>query len=125
MKIKDILLNEDTTCSVARFYKEASAGFDKFYNSENAKYRNKNKQYYDEHFDLWYSKEVVPVFTKPTDVPQVSYTNKPTGAAHQSPGYRGLQYALRAAGLPHNNVQNYQSRIPVATSPEMDGKTGN
>lgn len=122
MKIKDILLTEDTTCSVARFYKDASPDLDRFYNLENAKYRSKNKEHYD-HFKKWYSDDVVPVFTKPIDEPQIPYNNKPTGSKQQSPGYRGLQHALQAAGLPYTNVQAYRPNIPVAIPPEMDGNT--
>jgi hypothetical protein len=48
MKIKDVLF-ESPTDVVARFYKEASAESDKFYNIEDVKYKEKIKEYYDEH----------------------------------------------------------------------------
>ena len=41
MKFKDIL-NESTTDVVARFYIEASREYDKFYNPEDIKYKEKN-----------------------------------------------------------------------------------
>lgn len=109
MKIKDIL-NESATDVVARFYKEASANFDRYYNLEDVKYKEKNNKYYDEHFKEWFAEEIVPVFTKPVDKPQPKYTISPEQGKLQSPGYRGLQYAKAAAGLPYNHkVQSYQS----------------
>lgn len=107
MKIKDIL-KESATDVVARLYKEATADSEKFYNPENVKYKDKNKAYYNEHFDKWFNEDIVPVFTKPTTKPQPEYTNIPKKGKLQSPGFRGLQYALAAAGLPYNhNVQKY------------------
>lgn len=109
MKIKDIL-NEDATCSVARFYKEAGKDYEKFYNPEVVKYQEKNAKYYDEFFEQWFKNDVVPVFTKPVTKAQPVYDNVPQGSKLQSPGFRGLQYALAAAGLPYNhNVQEYKT----------------
>lgn len=122
MKIKDIL-NESATDVVARFYKEASAEADKFYNPEDVKYKKKNNEYYEEHFKQWFSEEVVPVFTKPVTKPQPEYTNHPKEGKLQSPGYRGLQYALCAAGLPYNHdVQAYKADPQrMLASHTMDG----
>lgn len=107
MKLKDILL-ESPEDIVARFYKEASKSHDTFYNPEVAKYKSQTAEYYDKHFKEWFKEEAVPVFTKPIDEPQPAYTNKPKEDKMQSPGYRGLHYALAAAGLPYNRqVQRY------------------
>jgi hypothetical protein len=107
MKLKD-LLNESATDIVARFYKEAGEKTEQYYNPEVVKYKEKNAKYYDEHFKQWFSEEVVPVFTKPVTKPQPEYTNHPKQGKLQSPGYRGFQYALAAAGLPYNHdVQAY------------------
>jgi hypothetical protein len=109
MKIKEIL-NEDSTSVVARFYKEASKGYDAFYNPDNTKYKDKNKKYYDEYFKEWFNEDIVPVFTKPVDKPEHPYRTTPKEGKLQSPGYRGLQYALAAAGLPYNHkVQQYKT----------------
>ena len=125
MKIKDIL-NESVTDIVARFYKEASADSDRFYNLEDVKYKEKNAKYYDEHFKEWFNEDIVPVFTKPVDTPQPGYNPKPEGSKLQSPGYRGLQYALAAAGLPYNHaVQKYRPNAPAVMSSEMDGARNN
>ena len=107
MKFKDFLL-ESPTDVVARFYKEAGKDYEKFYNPEVVKYQEKNNKYYKEHFKEWFNEESVPVFTKPVDKPQPEYNTVPQGSKRQSPGYRGLQYALAAAGLPYNHkVQEY------------------
>lgn len=125
MKIKDIL-NEGVTDIIARFYKEASADSDRFYNLEDVQYKEKNAKYYDEHFKEWFAEDVVPVFTKPVTRPQPEYRPKPVGSALQSPGYRGLQYALAAAGLPYNHsVQKYNPAAPAVVSSEMDGARNN
>lgn len=125
MKIKDIL-NESVTDIVARFYKEASADSDRFYNLEDVKYKEKNAKYYDEHFKEWFNEDIVPVFSKPVDRPQPGYNPKPEGSKLQSPGYRGLQYALAAAGLPYNHaVQKYRPNAPAVMSSEMDGARNN
>ena len=126
MKIKDIL-NESATDIVARFYKEASADSDKFYNLEDVKYKDKNKEYYDEHFKQWFNEGIVSVFTTPINKPQKPYTSKPTGEEIQSPGYRGLQYALAAAGLPYNpNVQKYKPNAQaIMASAAMDSCRAN
>lgn len=126
MRIKDIL-NESSADVVARFYKEASADLDKFYNLEDVVYKNKNKEYYKEHFEQWFKEEITPVFTKPITKPQPEYTNKPKEGKLQSPGYRGLQYALHAAGLPYNkNVQAYKSDPNRALAAQtMDGCRNN
>ena len=109
MKFKDLLL-ESPTDVVARFYKEAGEDYEKFYNPEVVKYRDKNSKYNDEHFKGWFNEGIVPVFTKPVDKAQPVYNNVPQGSKLQSPGFRGLQYALAAAGLPYNhNVQEYKT----------------
>lgn len=122
MVIKDIL-NESSTDVVARFYREASESSEKFYNPEDVKYKEQNKEYYDKHFKEWFNEEVVPVFTKPVDRPQPEYTNSPKSGKLQSPGYRGLQYALAAAGLPYNHkVQRYEPNAArMVASQTMDG----
>ena len=126
MKIKDVLL-ESPTDVVARFYKEASVDSDRFYNLEDVKYKEKNKEYYDEHFKQWFAEDIVPVFTRPVSKPQPKYDSKPTGTHLQSPGYRGLQYALAAAGLPYNHsVQKYKpNAAALAPSAEMDAARNN
>ena len=107
MKIKDVLF-ESPTDTVARFYLEASKDSDRFFNPEDVKYKEKNQKYYEEYFKDWFNEGVVTVFSKPVDKAQAEYTNKPKADKNQSPGYRGLQYALAAAGLPYNhNVQAY------------------
>ena len=126
MKLKD-LLNESATDIVARFYKEASADTDRFFNLEDVKYKEKNAEYYDEHFKEWFAEDIVPVFTKPVTRPQPGYNPRPEGSKLQSPGYRGLQYALAAAGLPYNHgVQKYQpNSAALAPSAEMDACRNN
>jgi hypothetical protein len=126
MKIKEFL-GESATDVVARFYKEAGAEYDKFYNPEDVKYKEKNKQYYDEHFKEWFTEEIVPVFTKPITKPQPEYTNHPKEGKLQSPGYRGLQFALAAAGLPYNHkVQRYEANpARMLASHTMDGARNN
>ena len=122
MKLKEIIL-ESPSDVIARFYKEASQESDKFYNPEDVKYKEKNKKYYDEHFKKWFNEEIVPVFTKPTDKPQPKYTTSPKKDKLQSPGYRGLQYSLAAAGLPYNHkVQAYKENpYRMLASQTMDG----
>jgi hypothetical protein len=125
MKIKDIL-KESPTDVVARFYKEASADSDRFYNVEDVRYKEKNSKYYEDHFKQWFNEDIVPVFTKPVDVPQKPYTIAPGESKIQSPGYRGLQNALASAGLPYNhNVQKYSPAAPTVMSAEMDACRNN
>lgn len=126
MLIKDIL-NESATDVVARFYIEASKSYDKFYNPEDIKYKEKNAKYYDEHFKSWFTEEIVPVFTKPVTAPQAEYTNKPAEGKLQSPGYRGLQYAKAAADLPYDhNVQRYEPNpAKIVATQTMDGARNN
>jgi len=126
MKIKDVL-NESVTDVVARFYQEASKASDKFYNPEDVRYKEKNHKYYDEHFKEWFAEEIVPVFTKPTTKPQPEYTTQPQPGKLQSPGYRGKQYALAAAGLPYNHkVQQYRPNAgAMIASPQMDAVRNN
>lgn len=120
MKLKDIL-NESPQDLVARFYKEATADFDRYYNLEDVKYKEKNAKHYDKHFDRWFEDDIVPVFTKPTESVQSKYNVIPEGTKLQSPGYRGLQNVLRSAGLPYNkNVQKYNPAATLTSSPEMD-----
>jgi hypothetical protein len=122
MLIKDIL-NESATDVVARFYIEASKEMDKFYNPEDAKYKEKNNKYYQEHFKEWFKEEIVPIFQKPVDKPQPSFTNAPKEGKLQSPGYRGKQYALARSGLPYDHkVQRYHPNLTNAVAPNvMDG----
>lgn len=126
MKIKDIL-NEGVTDIVARFYVEASKESDKFMNPENVKYKEKNAEFYEKHFKDWFNEGVVPVFTKPVTAPQPEFTNTPKTGKLQSPGYRGLQYALAGAGLPYNhNVQRYEPNASrMIASQTMDGARNN
>lgn len=121
MKIKD-LLNESATDVVARFYLEAGKDHEQFYNPEIVKYRDKNQKYYDEHFKSWFNEDIVPVFTKPVDKPQPEFSIAPKQGKLQSPGYRGLQYALAAAGLPYNHkVQRYEENASrMLASQTMD-----
>lgn len=108
MKLREIL-KENATDIVARFYKEASADSEKFYNPEVVKYKEKNDQYYKDYLNEWFEDGVVPVFEKPVNKAQPPFTNNPKEDKIQSPGYRGLQYALAAAGLPYNHqVQHYE-----------------
>jgi hypothetical protein len=109
MKIKHIL-NEDVTDVVARLYIEASADSERFYNPENAKYKELNSKYYEKHFKPWFEENVTPVFEKPVHRAQPKYDNHPRKDSLQSPGYRGLQYSLAAAGLPYDHrVQRYEN----------------
>lgn len=126
MKIKEFL-GESATDVVARFYKESSKDAEKFYNPEVVKYKKENQEYYDEHFKEWFNEEVVPVFTRPVTAPQPEYTNDPKQGKLQSPGYRGLQYALAAAGLPYNHkVQAYRADPSrLLASHTMDGAQNN
>lgn len=126
MKIKEFL-GESATDVVARFYKEATADQDNFYNPEDVKYKEKNHKYYEEHFKEWFAEDVVPVFTKPTDKVQPEYTNTPKKGKLQSPGYRGLQYALAAADLPYNHeVQRYEPNASrMLASQTMDAAKNN
>jgi hypothetical protein len=126
MKIKDVL-KESATDVVARFYLEAGKEYDKFYNPEDVKYKEKNNKYYEEHFKQWFSENVVPVFTKPTTPSQPEYTNKPKEGKLQSPGYRGLEYAKAKAGLPYDHkVQRYNvSPQRMFAAQTMDGARNN
>jgi len=125
MKIKDIL-NESATDIVARFYKEASADSDRFYNLEDVKYKEKNKEYYNKHFKEWFAEDIVPVFTTPINKPQKPFTVKPEPGKIQSPGYRGLNYARARAGMPYNHdVQKYQPSAPAVMSSDMNGARNN
>lgn len=108
MKLKEIL-NESSTDIVARFYKEATEASDRFYNPEASQYKDKTRSYYKHDLKDWFDKGEVPVFIKPTVKPQPEYTVIPKKGKLQSPGYRGLQYALASAGLPYDhNVQPYK-----------------
>lgn len=126
MKMKE-LLNEGVTDIVARFYIEASKDCDRFFNPEDVKYKEKNAEFYEEYFKGWFEEGHVPVFTKPVNVPQPEYTNDPKPGKLQSPGYRGLQYALAAAGLPYNhNVQEYRSDpSKIIATQNMDAARNN
>lgn len=122
MKLKDILL-ESPTDVVARFYKEASNEYDRFYNPEDAKYKDKNREYYKKYFTEWFKNEEVPVFTKPVTAAQSPFTTKPKSGKIQSPGYRGREYAKAAAGIPYDrNVQAYKpDPSKIVAQQTMDG----
>jgi hypothetical protein len=125
MKISEILC-EGATDLVAKFYKEASKDFDQFQNLEDFNYKNKNKEYYDLFFKDWFDKEITPVFRTPVLPAQDNYTNIPTHGKLQSPGFRGLNYALAKAGLPYNHkVQDYDPSVPISNSANMDAASGN
>jgi hypothetical protein len=126
MKLKEIIM-ESPTDVVARFYLEAGTAYDKYYNPEDVKYKEKNHKYYDEHFKQWFKEEIIPVFTKPTTKPQPEYTVKPKAGKVQSAGYRGKQYALAAAGLPYDHkVQRYEPNLSNMIAPNtMDGARNN
>lgn len=124
MKIKDIL-SESATDVVARFYKEASDAAEKRYNPEDVEYKERNAKYYDDHFKEWFSEEVVPVFTKPTEQAQSKYDVIPKSGQLQSPGFRGLQYALAGAGLPYNHkVQKYEPNTSKVLSAQALNGSG-
>jgi len=126
MKIKEFL-GESATDVVARFYKEAGHEFDKFYNPEDVKYKEKNSKYYDEHFKQWFAEEITPIFLKPNTEPQPEYTNTPKEGKLQSPGYRGLQIARAHAGQPYDHeFQRYEpSPSRMLASRTMDGARNN
>jgi hypothetical protein len=113
MRIKEIL-KENATDVVARFYKEAGEDYERFYNPEDVKYKNKTEQFYKEYFEDWFNKGQVPVFTKPVTKPQPEYTVKPKPGNLQSPGYRGLQYALAKSGLPYDHRVQRPNSGPAA-----------
>lgn len=124
MKIKDVLY-ESASDVIARFYKEASKASEQNYNPEDVKYKDKNAKYYDEYFKGWYEDEAVPVFTKPTTRAQPEYNVIPRTGELQSPGFRGLQYALAAAGLPYNHkVQKYEDNAARAIASQALGGAG-
>lgn len=121
MKIKEIL-HENVTDIIARFYKEASVESDRFMNPENVKYKDINKTYYEKYF----KEDIIPVFEKPVTEAQPEYRVTPKQGKLQSPGYRGLQYALAHAGLPYNhNVQRYNPAVPLASTSGMDAARNN
>jgi len=126
MRLKDILL-ETPTDIVARFYKEAGKDLDRYYNPDDVKYKAENAEYYKKHFEDWYKSESVPVLEKPVDKPQPEYTTKPKEGKLQSPGYRGLNYAKAAAGLPYDKkVQQYKTDpYRAVASQTMDGARNN
>lgn len=114
MKIRDVLTESTVTDIVARFYVQASEDSDRYYNPEVSEYKDKNKAFYKKFFEEWFDKEIVPVFTQPTDKSQPPYTVDPKPGKSQSPGYRGLQYARARSGMPYDkNVQGISSRPPV------------
>lgn len=122
MKIKD-LLTESSTDLVARFYKQASKEMDEQFNSEAVLIADKNKEYYKEFFNSWFTEGITPVFKTPTTKPQPAYRPDPQDGQRQSPGYRGQQYAKRAAGMPYNhNVQGYD---PTQAPAGIDSQYGN
>jgi hypothetical protein len=126
MKIKEFL-GESATDIVARFYKESGKDAEARMNPENVKYKDTNNEYYDDHFKEWFDEGVVPVFTKPAKSVDPVYTSKPEQGKLQSPGYRGLQYAKAAAGLPYNhNVQRYEPNVArMVAAQTMDGAKNN
>ncbi len=125
MKIKEIL-NEDVTDVVARFYKEASAEYEEFTNPDDVKYKNKTKDYYKEHFQSWFEEGQTPVFTT-SSRKQPPFNTTPKDHHRQSPGYRGKQYALAAAGLPYDHdVQGYSPNPTAMLAPNsMNGARNN
>lgn len=126
MKINDIL-TESATDVVARFYKEASKEQERFFNPEDVKYKQKTHEYYEEFYKSWFKEGIVSVFEKPVTKAQPEYTNKPKEGKLQSPGYRGLQYALAASGLPYNHeVQRYEPNAAKLVAPsQMDAARNN
>ncbi len=106
MKIRE-LIYESPTDIVARLYKEADSDYDRKYNTDAAKYQAKNKDYYDKHFADWQKSGQTPVFTKPTESDPHPFTNQPKSDREQSPGYRGLHRARKAAALPHDANARY------------------
>jgi hypothetical protein len=117
MKLRE-LLNESPTDLVARYYIEASDEYESYYNGEAHHFANENKEYYKEYFENWFKNGTVPVFEKPVTPAQPEYRHNPLPGQQQSPGYRGKQNALKAAGLPYDHhVQNYNPRQqPYGTS---------
>ena len=112
MLIKEIL-KESSTDLVARYYVQASEEYEKHYNGEAAHFAEMNKEYYKEYFEDWFKNGTVPIFEKPVTPAQPEYRNKPREGQVQSPGYRGKQYALKAAGLPYDHhVQKYTPTMP-------------
>lgn len=110
MKISEII-NEGHTDIVARLYvsKEPSEEHDKLLNAEVHTFKKKNREYYDSYFKDWYDKDITPVFTKPVDKMQPKYDTNPGEGKIQSPGYRGLNYSKKSAGLKFDkNTQCYQ-----------------
>lgn len=125
MKIREFL-KEDVTDVIARYYKEASEESDRFMNPEDVKYKNINQEYYQKYFKDWFREEAVPVFRKPVTEAQPEYRTIPKQGKLQSPGYRGLQYALAHAGLPYNhNVQRYDPSMQLLANQTMDGARNN
>lgn len=107
MKLADLLL-ENSTDLVAKYYIDATKSFDERYNTEAAINSHKNQEYYKEYFKEWYKNGTTPVFEKPGKPTQSSYDHNPKKGVIQSPGYRGKQNALKAAGLPYNKyTQDY------------------
>lgn len=108
MKLQEIL-QESSADIVARFYREATEASDRHYNPEASKYKDQTRSYYKKNLGDWFEKGEVPVFTKPITKAQPKYDVNPGQDKLQSPGYRGLQYARAAAGLPYDkNVQKYR-----------------
>ena len=125
MKIKE-LLNESVTDIIARFYKEASKESDRYMNPEDIKYKDLNKEYYQQYFKSWFNEGLTPIFKKPVTKPQPEYTNHPKDGKLQSPGFRGQQYTLAKAGLPYDHsVQKYDPTIPIASTQTTDGARNN
>jgi hypothetical protein len=118
MKISE-LLNESSTCLVARFYKEPEEDLDLKFNKEISKYKGSNQEYYREFFDDWFSKGVTPVFDKPTKKDTDPYYPRPKKGDNQSAGWRGKQTAFAGAGLPYNkNI--IPPKEQIATNPDID-----
>ena len=70
------------------------------------------------------------MFKDPVTPAQPEFTNEPKQGKLQSPGFRGLQYALAAAGLPYNhNVQKYEVNaskiVATAASDAMNAARNN
>lgn len=116
------LLNESPVDLVAKYYKDASKSLDNRYNCEANYFADINKEYYENNFKEFYENGTIPVFDKPAKPTEASYDHNPKKNDRQSPGYRGKQNALKAAGLPYNKyTQNYDaSQVPAAQSDPYD-----
>lgn len=114
MKLTELLL-ESPTDLVARFYKEADADYDRYYNTDNADYKDKNQEFSKKQFKSWYDSGQTPVFSQPVETEQPAYNVTPASGKRQSPGYRGQQYAKARAGIPYDKTVE-----PYRTNPGLN-----